>query len=235
MYSHILPYCRVDPRDPCSRRRPVTPESIKTANRRGFLKLLGGSLLLPTMGRGVFSTDVLAVDFVSQGIDPAKLWDANRLFVFAYKQRQELGELCQRLDAAKEELPVSLIWRLPPDWVKSFPTIHFEVSSRRWKKYEGWQTPEHFVDFYKRYNPPPQSANQPSPFKQYVATYDGPEWTYPDAIDEHLLDPSSLHRFSKFELRELSKREMENLHAAHHEEQIEPGLRPETQGVQMAT
>lgn len=226
MFTPILPCCPVDPRDSCSRRLPVRAGTIKTPNRRGFLKLLGGSLLLPAVGRGLLPDDVLAVDFVSQGIDPAKLWDANRLFVFAYKQRQELGELCQRLDAAQEELPVSLIWRMPPHWVKSFPTIHFEVSSRRWNKYEGWQTPKHFVDFYKRYNPPPRSANQSSPFKKFAATYDGPDWSYPGAIDDHLLDPDSLHRFSKFELQGLSKQEMKSLHAAHHEEYIEPGVRP---------
>ena len=128
---------------------------------------------------------------------------------------------------AKDKLPVSLVWRLPPDWATVFPTIHFEVSSRRWKKYEGWQTPEHFNDFYGRYNPPPRSANELSPFKQYAKNFDGPEWSFPGELDEHLLDPDSLHRFSKFELRGLSEQEMKNLHSAHHEEQIEPGFRPQ--------
>jgi hypothetical protein len=225
MLAHALHCLPVDSRDPCSRRLPVTADAITTASRRGFLKLLGGSLLLPAVGGGLLPKDARAADFVSQGIDPAKLWDADRLIVFAYKQGQELGKLCRRLDDAKQELPVSLIWRRPPAWVHAFPTIHFEVSSRRWKKYEGWQTPEHFVDFYERYNPPPRSACEPSPFKPYAANYDGPPWTYPGEIDHHLLDPNSLHRFSNFELRGLSNEELVNLHSAHHEERIEPGLR----------
>ncbi|MCG8583301.1 MAG: hypothetical protein MI757_01145, partial [Pirellulales bacterium] len=146
--------------------------------------------------------------------------------VYAYQQGPQLGEACKRLDTAESELPVRLIWRLPPDWVSVYPTIHFEVSSRQWKKYEGWQSPSHFVDFYAQYNPPPRSANQASPFQQYAATYDGPPWTYPGEIADHLRDPNSPHRFSEFELRGLSQQEMENLHAAHHEERVGPGLRP---------
>ena len=234
MFVRTLLCCRVDARDPCSRRcstRRSTRVSVgaeisETVGRRDFLKRVGASLLLPAAAKVLLPSEAWAGDFVSQGVDPAQLWDGERLRVFAYKQGAELGELCRRLDDVKAELPVSLIWRLPPDWANVFPTIHFEVSSRQWKKYEGWQTPEHFVDFYARYNPPPRSANQPSPFQQYAASYDGPKWSYPGEIDTHLTDPESLHRFSKFELRGLSKQDMENLHAAHHEEHIEPGLRP---------
>jgi len=225
---------RVHPLDPCSRRIFSAGDGSDSRSRqaraalpdrRRFLTLLGGGLVLPAL----LSDDVLsAAEFVSQGVDPAKLWDGDRQLVFAYKQGEELGEPCRRLDEAKDDLPVSILWRLPPDWVQVFPTIHFEVSSRRWKKYAGWEGPEPFLAYYEQFNPPPKSSDQTSPFKGYAAAYDGPEWTYPGEIDDHLLDPNSLHRFSKYELRGLSKREMENLHAAHHEERIGPGRRPPT-------
>jgi hypothetical protein len=217
----------VDPRDPCSRRIRSTLPRAFTTNRRRFLTLLGGGLILPAVLRDSLSENALAAaEFVSAGVDPAKLWDGDRQLAFAYKQGEELGEVCQRLDEAKDDLPVSILWRLPPDWVKVFPTIHFEVSSRRWKKYDGWEDASDFVAYYQRFNPPPKSRDEDSPFKNYAANYGGPEWTYPGEIDDHLLDPNSLHQFSKFELQGLLKREMENLHSAHHEETIEPGVRP---------
>ena len=221
----------VDPSDPCSRRiRPASlaatsppAQKLFVPHRRQFLKLLGGTLILPALAK----VDALsATEFVSDGIDPAKLWDGDRQLVFAYKAGEELGEDCQRLDDVKDDLPVSILWRLPPDWVKVFPTVHFEVSSRRWKKYDGWQDAEHFTEYYTKFNPPPKSLNEDSPFKQYAVEYNGAEWTYPGEIDDHLLDPTQPHRFSRYELQGLSKKEMENLHAAHHEERIEPGVRP---------
>ena len=217
--------------DPCSRRicSPKTPGLL--ANRRRFLTLLGGGLILPAF----LKTDVLSAgEFVSRGVDPAKLWDGDRQLVFAYKAGEELGEDCQRLDDVKDELPVSILWRLPPEWVNVFPTIHFEVSSRRWKKYDGWQDAEHFVEYYGRFNPPPKSLDEISPYKQYAAAYDGPEWTFPGTIKEHLLDPSQPHHFSEYELQGLSEREMENLHAAHHEERVDPGVRPPAQPSELA-
>lgn len=225
MSTDLVCCCVVDPRDPCSRRLPR--EATQTpVGRRRFLRQLGSALLLPAAAQILLPEQAVGGEFVSQGIDPAKLWDGHRLRVFAYKQGEQLGELCRRLDAERDRLPVSLIWRLPPEWVHVFPTIHFEISNRHWKKYEGWQTPAHFVEFYDRYNPPPRVAGEPSPYKEFAASYDGPTWTYPGEIADHLLDSDSLHRFSKYELQSLSKTEMENLHAAHHEQQVEPGLRP---------
>mgnify|MGYP007059388031 CR=1 FL=1 len=219
--------------DPCSRRVSCLPVALCSpasrpgdhprGNRRGFLALLGGGLILPAF---LSADSVSAAKFVSEGVDPAKLWDGDRQLVFAYKAGEELGEDCQRLEDVKDDLPVSLLWRMPPDWVKVFPTIHFEVSTRRWKKYDGWQDAEHFIEYYSKFNPPPKSRGEDSPYKQYAAEYDGPEWTYPGEIDDHLLDPNQPHHFSRYELQGLSKREMENLHAAHHEERIEPGVRP---------
>lgn len=224
--------CRVvDPRDPCSRRIRSTKLKNSLPHRRQFLGLLGGGLILPAF----LNSDVLsAAEFVSQGVDPSKLWDGDRQLVFAYKAGEELGEDCQRLEDVKDELPVSILWRLPPDWVSTFPTIHFEVSSRRWKKYDEWKDAEAFVNYYNKFNPPPKSPGEDSPYKQYAAKYDGPEWTFPGTIDEHLLDPSSPHRFSQFELQGLSQREKENLHAAHHEESIEPGVRPPAKSSELA-
>ena len=217
----------VDPSDPCSRRIRSTAgnalSSITHPNRRKFLTILGGGLILPAFLKADVAS---AAGFVSEGVDPAKLWDGERQLVYAYKAGEELGEDCQRLEDSKEDLPVSLLWRLPPDWVKVFPTVHFEVSSRRWKKYDGWQDAEHFIEYYGKFNPPPKSVGEDSPFKHYAASYNGPEWTYPGGIEDHLLDPAQPHHFSKFELQGLSKREMENLHAAHHEERVEPGVRP---------
>lgn len=217
-------FCRLPERlDPCSRRVCLPVRRADGPTRRRFLQLLGGAAALPLL----LGRDALwSAEFVSKDVDPAKLWDGDRQLVFAYQQGEELGEACRRLDEVKDELPVSILWRLPPDWARVFPTIHFEVSSRRWKKYDGWETAEAFVEYYEQFNPPPKTADQESPFKQYAAGYDGPEWTYPGTIKGHLLDPNSLHRFSEYELRGLSKREMENLHAAHHEERIDPGRRP---------
>lgn len=200
---------------------------VAPSHRRHFLKLLGGALVLPWM----MSDDLLAdeskkSDYVSQDLDPAKLWDGDKQLVFAYKQSETLGEACQRLEDSKSELPVSIIWRLPPDWVKKFPTIHFEVSSRRWKKYETWENAEKFIKYYEGFNPPPKTDDDESPFKSYAANYNGDEWTYPGKIRSHLLDPTQPHHFSKYELRGLTKQEMENLHSAHHEELVAPGRRP---------
>lgn len=215
--------------DPCSIRLPLREDSrlsraklSQGTSRRRFLTIAGGTLLLPLVAGG----RLRAGDFVSKDVDPAKLWDGERQLVFAYKRGETMGEACQRLDAVKDELPVSIIWRLPPDWVRQYPTIHFEVSSRRWKQYPGWQDAADFVRYYEQFLPPPKSKAEGSPFKSYAAAYDGPEWTYPGEITEHLLDPEAPHRFSEYELRGLSKVEKENLHAAHHEEIIAPGRRP---------
>ena len=200
---------------------------VAPSHRRHFLKLLGGSLLLPwVMGDDVLGVETAKNDFVSQDVDPAKLWDGDKQLVFAYKQGETLGEACQRLEDAKSDLPVSILWRLPPDWVKRYPTIHFEVSSRRWKKYDKWESAETFIKYYEQFNPPPKSAGDESPFKSYAATYTGDEWTYPGKIKAHLLDPTQPHHFSEYELRGLTKQEMENLHSAHHEERVAPGRRP---------
>ena len=213
----------VDPRDPCSRRVRSSASALGLPHRRQFLGMLGGGLILPAvLNSGIVS----AAKFVSEGVDPSKLWDGDRQLVFAYKAGEELGEDCQRLEDVKDDLPVSILWRLPPSWVKVFPTIHFEVSSRRWKKYDGWKDAEEFVTYYRKFNPPPKSLGEDSPFKEYAANYNGAEWTFPGTIDEHLLDPNSPHRFSRYELQGLSQREKENLHAAHHEDRIEPGVRP---------
>jgi hypothetical protein len=230
------------PADPCSMRVRCIPlraaqgaaqESspleiqVAPAHRRHFLKLLGGSLVLPwLMSDDAFGRETAKSDFVSKDVDPSKLWDGDKQLVFAYQQGETLGEACQRLEAAKSQLPVSILWRLPPDWVKKFPTIHFEVSSRRWKKYDQWESAEAFIKYYSQFNPPPKSAGDESPFKSYAATYTGDEWTYPGKIREHLLDPAQPHHFSEYELRGLSKQEMENLHSAHHEELVAPGRRP---------
>jgi hypothetical protein len=192
--------------------------------RRRFLKLLGGTLLTPALLTG--RSTLQAADFVSQKLSPEQLWDGERQLVLAYKQGETLGELCQKLDAVKDELPVSIVWRLPPEWVKVFPTIHFEVSSRRWKKYAGWREPAEFIKYYEQFNPPPRTSDDASPFKQYAAQYQGEVWTYPGEIADHLLDPASMHQFSEFELNGLTKQEMEKLHSAHHESLIEPGRRP---------
>jgi hypothetical protein len=205
---------------------------VPARHRRHFLKLVGGSLLVPwLLGDTLFADEtqesgVKATGYVSQDLDPAKLWDGDKQLVFAYKQGETLGEACQRLEDAKSELPVSILWRLPPDWVKKFPTVHFEVSSRRWKKYESWESAEKFLQYYQQFNPPPKSAGDESPFKSYAAGYKGDEWTYPGKIRDHLLDPEQPHQFSEYELRGLSKQEMENLHSAHHEEVVAPGRRP---------
>ncbi|MCG8583928.1 MAG: hypothetical protein MI757_04360, partial [Pirellulales bacterium] len=74
-----------DPRDPCSRRIREPARRTDIDDRRRFLKLLGASLLLPSVGRTLTPNDVLAREFVSQGIDPAKLWDEDRLLVYAYQ------------------------------------------------------------------------------------------------------------------------------------------------------
>jgi hypothetical protein len=206
---------------------------IPAQRRRHFLRLVGGSLLVPWLvGERLFADEaqdnggVKATGYVSQDLDPAKLWDGDKQLVFAYKQGETLGEACQRLEDVKSELPVSILWRLPPDWVKKFPTVHFEVSSRRWKKYESWESAEKFIQYYGQFNPPPKSAGDESPFKSYAAGYKGDEWTYPGKIRDHLLDPEQPHQFSEYELRGLSKQEMENLHSAHHEESVSPGRRP---------
>lgn len=201
--------------------------ALPAAGRRQFLKLLGGSLLLPwALGDELSAEETAKSDFVSQDLEPSKLWDGDKQLVFAYKRGETLGEACQRLADAQPDLPVSLLWRLPPDWVRKFPTIHFEVSSRRWKKYDQWESAAAFSKYYDEFNPPPKSAEEPSPFKSYAASFSGDEWTYPGKIREHLLDPGQRHRFSEFELRGLTKQEMENLHSAHHEELIAPGRRP---------
>jgi hypothetical protein len=199
---------------------------VAPTHRRHFMKLLGGSLLLPWMMSDDLLAETAKSDYVSQDVDPAKLWDGDKQLVFAYQQGETLGEACQKLEDAKSELPVSIIWRLPPDWVKKFPTIHFEVSSRRWKKYESWESAEKFIEYYNKFNPPPKSAGDESPFKSYAARYKGDEWTYPGKIREHLLDPAQPHHFSEYELRGLTKQELENLHSAHHEELVAPGRRP---------
>jgi hypothetical protein len=200
---------------------------VAPAHRRHFLKWLGGALLLPwAMGDDLLGDESTTGNFVSRDVDPAKLWDGDKQLVFAYKQGETLGEACQRLDDAKSQLPVSILWRLPPDWVKRYPTIHFEVSSRRWKKYDQWENADKFIKYYDEFNPPPKSAGDESPFKSYAASYTGDEWTYPGKIRDHLLDPAQPHRFSEYELRGMTKQEMENLHSAHHEERIAPGRCP---------
>lgn len=206
----------------------VPPGGGARSDRRRFLKMLGSGLLVPLAG-----TLQAAEESASQDIDPARLWDGDRQLVIAYKQGETLGEACRRLDAVADQLPVKLLWRLPPDWVEIFPTIHFEVSSRRWKAYKGWPDASHFVKFYEQFNPPPKSPRQVSPYKQYAADYDGPEWTYSGKIRHHLLDPDSPHQFSKYELQGLTKQEMEKLHSAHHEKHVKPGRRPPVTNAQL--
>jgi hypothetical protein len=211
-----------------SRSAVAQPHAALLLPRRRFLKFLSGSLLAPALLR---DGSLPAADFVSRNLSPEQLWDHDRQLVFAYKQGETLGEFCQKLDAVKDELPVSILWRLPPEWVKVFPTIHFEVSSRRWKKYESWQDAAAFTHYYEQFNPPPKTSEDISPYKQYAANFQGEAWTYPGEIADHLLDPQSMHRFSEYELRGLTKGEMENLHSAHHEELVEPGRRPPVAGV----
>ncbi len=214
----------IDSRDPYS--VPLTPQ----ASRRRFLaKLSGafaGALILPGMlgGRSLKAAEGdVEKAFISEGVDPAELWLEGKQIVVAYKQEEELDELSQALDVVRETLPVSLKWRIAPEWVKVFPTLHFETSDRQWQVYEGWQGIEHFAEHYDQFYPPPHSNEDTSPFKEYAANYPGIVWTYPGTIDHHLLDRSSLHKFSEYEIRNLSVKEMEKLHSAHHEGLIAPG------------
>jgi len=154
------------------------------------------------------------------------LWDGPRQIVIAYQQGETLGEPCRLLDAAKDDLPVSIRWQLPPTWAERFPMIHFANSSGRWAVYKGWQSVEHFVAAYNEFNPPPKSDRQVSPFKEFVRTYADDYWTWPGRITDHLLDPEGPHRFSAYELRGLKVSEKKRLHAAHHQELIAPGRRP---------
>ena len=162
----------------------------------------------------------------NERLDPARLWDGDRQLVFAYQKGPEMGDACRLLDGDRRLLPVKLIWRLPPDWVQEFPTIHFEVSSRRWKSYTGWQGPQQFIDFYNQFNPPPRRRGQLSPFKPFVDRYETAKWSWPGRITDHLLDPNGPHAFSEYELRGLSVRQKKMLHSADHLGLVKSGRRP---------
>lgn len=207
--------------------------------RRSFLRSTATGIFLATQrSQIVRSEDTekvkknaadLELEFVSKGVDPEKLWENDRQIVIVYQQGEVLGESCQQLDSVKENLPVHLIWRLPPDWVNEFPTIQFEVSDRQWQTHQGWESMETFLVHYREFNPPPKSADEVSPYKNFAAHYDGKHWNYPGKIDHHLLNPKAPHRFSQFELFGLTKEEMENLHSAHHQKLLQPGRRPPNQ------
>jgi hypothetical protein len=155
-----------------------------------------------------------------------KIWDGQRQVVYAYQRGEEKGEACLRLDAVKDELPVKIVWQMPPDWVTTFPAIHFQTSSGQWAIYEGWQGKDEFLADYATYNPPPKSEQDTSPFKGFVQHYYDAQWTWPGLITQHLLDPHGPHRFSEYELRGLKTSEKKRLHTAHHNGLVEPGKRP---------
>jgi hypothetical protein len=154
------------------------------------------------------------------------MWDGEKQVVYAYQRGAEKGEPCLQLEAVSVELPVKLMWHMPPDWVKTFPAIHFQTSSGQWAVYEGWQGKEAFLADYATYNPPPKTTKQASPFKGFVQKYWAPQWTWPGLITDHLLDPNGPHRFSEYELRGLKTSEKKRLHTAHHNGLVEPGKRP---------
>jgi hypothetical protein len=206
---------------------PLGHDSM-TSRRRFLGQLSGafaGALILPALleRQAVGAEETEEKAFISEGIDPAELWLDGKQIIVAFQQGEEMGEACRVLDGMQAELPVALKWKLPEEWVKVFPTIHFETSSRNWLVYEGWKDLEHFTEHYDQFNPPPHSDDDTSPFQEYAANFGGRPWTFPGKIDNHLRDPNSLHKFSAYEIRNLSEKEMINLHSAHHENLIEPG------------
>ncbi len=220
-----------DALDPYSVRLECVPlGGLSVTSRRRFLGQLtgafAGALILPALLESESFAAEEEKAFISDGIDPADLWLDGKQIVVAFKQGEEMGEMCRALDDMRAELPVAIEWKLPEEWVKVFPTIHFETSSRKWKVYEGWEDLEHFTKHYEQFNPPPHSNDDASPFKEYAADYPGAAWSFPGKIADHLRDPKSLHKFSAYEIRDLSKEAMINLHSAHHENLIEPGRNP---------
>ena len=164
--------------------------------------------------------------FVNSTRGTIKVWDGAKQVVIAYQCGPEKGEPCRRLALAEHQLPVKLAWQLPPEWVKSFPTVHFLKSNNAWEVIEGYENEESFLEDYDDFNRPQRSSRQASPYKEFVQNYYPAYWRWPGRITEHLLDPNGRHRFSEFELRGLKTSEKKRLHAAHHMGLIEPGRRP---------
>jgi len=183
-----------DLRDPLSIPLECVPlERVFSSSRRRFLAqfsgAIAGALILPTLLENRAFAEDEEKAFISAGIDPTELWLDGKQIVVAYKQGEELGERCRVLDDVKAELPVALKWKLAEEWVKVFPTIHFETSSRNWQSYEGWTTIEQFTEHYEQFLPPPKSDEDTSPFKEFAADYSGRAWTFPGEIEEHLRNP----------------------------------------------
>ena len=223
----------------CQSSLPVDDQPSTQLQRRSFLRSTAAGILVATQRSQIATAETTEkvknnaadreLEFVSKGVNPEKLWENDRQIVIVYQQGEVLGELCQQLDSVKEDLPVHLVWRLPPDWVNEFPTIQFEVSDRQWQTHKGWESMETFLVHYREFNPPPKSADEVSPYKKFAAYYDGKHWSYPGDIDHHLLNPKAPHRFSQFELFGLTKEEMENLHSSHHQKLLQPGRRAPNQ------
>lgn len=53
-------------------------------------------------------------------------------------------EPCRQLARHAAELPYAFEWRPAPEWVESFPTLHWQAADGRWRKCEGWPGADRF-------------------------------------------------------------------------------------------
>ncbi len=142
--------------------------------------------------------------------------------VFAYKPADFKCPGCDKLKMEADLLPVDLEWKSAPDWVKSYPTLHWQGIDGKWYQYQWGKLPTTEKDvwrFIHRYSETREKQPPKEEPEFHSTSYDNRRWTWPGEIKQHLM---ATHGYSADELAGLSHAQ---LVAIHNRSQNTPGLK----------